>query len=247
MLETLVLAQCQRWAYVHIPKTGGTSVISMVWEGPSAAVYALRALDVDKWTSLHHHTAMEQSRKTKRWDDVMSFSVVRNPFEWAVSQFFYYLETKCENRTCERVFGDWLVAEDNKTFDGVLLADRQKIGTKPVSQLAWISDDSGRVLVKHVVRLEDQSTFRNFSTAENFLLTLCGNTKRVRHFLRSPILGGNTQRETPHRKATVHGHRSKYYTAAACAIIARRFKVDFDAFDYDPTNCTGTRQGWPQS
>lgn len=224
---------CSQWAFVHIPKTGGTSVVSMLTSGPRKAVALLRSLDACSCRAWHHSTALEQQFPSS----ALSFAIVRNPFDYMVSLYFYNLRQCAENKTkCpEPTFDRWLVNADivgNRTGRFIaddLLGDPRKIGGKEASQRAWITDDADRVLVKRVVRLEDKKDFRDFSTIGRFLPKICNVTNL-----------NLTKKEAPHLNPSTHAHRSFYYTDPfLCGIVARRFRVDFRSFGYDATNCTG--------
>lgn len=253
--------ECSQWAFVHIPKTGGTSVMEMMMRETPAAQLLLDldacrcgelcdCSDMRHRPDLHHHSARNQNLRID--DNVTSFSVVRNPYDWAVSQFFYGIQEKCPNANCatdicmhsdspKRDFTSWLAAEDHtkNPFSCDLIANRVKIDDKPVSQRAWLTDELDNIVVKHVIRLEDHDTFRAFSTVDGLVPTLCGD---------GALDAVNTSDTTtaPHRKRSSHGHRSLYYTDVTCEIVARRFQVDFETFGYDINNCTGLPgSGWP--
>lgn len=248
--------ECSQWAFVHIPKTGGTTVVDMV-RGGSLASQTLLGLDGGVFpglaNGLHHYSAWNQGLESD--DSVTSFSVVRNPYDWAVSEFFYSIQEKCPNAKCatdickhsgspKRDFTAWLAAEDHldHPFNCDLIASNDKINYKPVSQRAWLTDDFDDILVKHIVHLEDHDAFRAFSTAEGLLPKLCRDG--VLDALN--ISADDDVTPVRHKKKSTHGHRSLYYTDVACEIVARRFQVDFDTFGYDIKNCTGLPgTGWP--
>ena len=45
---------------------------------------------------LHATASQQRDADPEAWDRSLSFAVVRNPFDWLVSSFFYLLEKKCD-------------------------------------------------------------------------------------------------------------------------------------------------------
>jgi hypothetical protein len=120
--------------FVHINKTGGTSV--------SAALGAPLTM---------HPTATEMKAYVghEAWEDKLSFAIVRNPFDRIVSQWCYRVKTN-QNQLGEGKadFATWVhsVFEQNDA----------KYRDKPrffMPQIDWIQDN-GSVIVDEVARFE---------------------------------------------------------------------------------------------
>lgn len=103
--------QTCRWlGFVHIPKTGGTSVLNAVRSSPlvsSHTVYLKRlnhlpavtqALRMSEAAAANTKRHSSMFATTASWDSArtLTFATVRNPFAWAVSQYEFGMRTHCE-------------------------------------------------------------------------------------------------------------------------------------------------------
>ena len=252
----IVLARertCNQVAFVHIPKCGGTTVVEAI-NNCGVRPCMLRP----ERSELFHEPAEAQRRRHAAvWSNAYTFSIVRNPYTWAVSQFFYNVEDHCTHDAkpaCKyraqlfnngsstyfyrpehrQVFTAWLVEHDRNANRSRLpfmtpnLISREVHG-RSTSQLAWISDRAGKLLIRRVVRIEDASDYA-------FHASCLGLHKiAFSEYNRSTDREGKAVSKTV--KSTSHAASSAYYTATACEIVARRFKADFQAFGYDRTEC----------
>ena len=122
------------FVFVHINKTGGTSI---------EAALGLK---------LRHRTAAQLRHELGReeWARRFTFAFVRNPWDKVVSHYHYRVKTNqtgLRKRTVE--FNDWVRlaygARDPQYYD------------KPrmfMPQLDWLTDRQGRILVNFVGRFE---------------------------------------------------------------------------------------------
>ena len=75
---------CQRFAFVHVPKTGGTTITEL-WQNSSNAASKLMQHLRHSWhglTSLSHETAQSMRWHVgggAQWERTFTFAVVRNP------------------------------------------------------------------------------------------------------------------------------------------------------------------------
>jgi hypothetical protein len=100
---------CRRFIYVHIPKTGGTTIGSS-WrtdipfnrDDARIAMIARLRRECDACGDSHEVTAEAQRRQFgyKAWDASVRFATVRNPYDLLLSMFFYS-RGKCERHEAE--------------------------------------------------------------------------------------------------------------------------------------------------
>src|SRR6056300_1403113 len=107
----------KNFAYIHIPKTGGTSVTSSL-------------LEFSKNKSIHQHTDMVWIKKNlgNKFDDCFKFTFVRNPFDRIVS---FYCYRKAQN--------DWTNTL-NKSFEEFVYEDIYNRKNDPFigNQIDWL-------------------------------------------------------------------------------------------------------------
>jgi hypothetical protein len=121
-------------AFVHINKTGGSSIEA--------------ALNLP----FQHRTARELRELIgeRRWAARFSFAFVRNPWDKVASHYHYRVKTNQTGLGERRVdFNDWIRLaygeHDPRYYDNPKMF---------MPQLDWITDDAGQVLVDFVGRFE---------------------------------------------------------------------------------------------
>ena len=85
----------QKWSFVHIPKCGGTTIIKMA--DKSSRVRRLQQPYTGRQPPPFHALAAEMRAHigTKAWRAAHTFAIVRNPYDWALSQFFFSAKVHC--------------------------------------------------------------------------------------------------------------------------------------------------------
>jgi hypothetical protein len=137
------------FAFVHIPKNAGTSIN--------------RSLGIP---CVGHHTAAALRRVLgKAYDELLSFAVVRNPWDRFVSNYFYarmpeslYHSTMPGSEKARNIYYDMLT--NASLLDCARLLAEGKFDTdhqhwnhwRP--QTYWLRGDDGRTLVKRLIRFE---------------------------------------------------------------------------------------------
>jgi hypothetical protein len=177
------------YAFVHINKTGGSSIE--------------QALGLP----FQHKTAVEMRDEigARRWAGRFTFSVVRNPWDRAVSHYYYRIQT---NQTGLRdrpiPFGDWV--------EGVYAERDPRYYDKPrmfMPQLHWLLDENDRIMVSAVARFE----------------TLREDFGEICRLVRRPA-------QLPHLKSSRRPHYREAYTDRSAELVARWFAEDIEEFGY---------------
>lgn len=175
-------------------------------------------------------------------------------------------------------FNAWLLSEEAEISTNshhVFMRGLNYLPTgQTLSQLAWLSEtpptrnqsDQGqrrrdtrppRLLVKHVIRLEEPAVFAQWATTSRLLSFLCNGSApscahRDLHASAPQTQGALLQRSAAVARdgplwlnpshllpgtAVATRAINKIYSRTSCAIVARRFAMDFAAFGYDPSDC----------
>jgi hypothetical protein len=191
-----------RCIFVHIPRTGGTSIETALGMGGDWLVENTETMfgrisspEFQDYTAttvtLQHLSAEQLSRLVPGFKKYFRFSVVRNPWDRMVSTYCYQMRA------------------EGYSFDEFLEATEGSASAWHVPQSRLLLDGPGRELVDFVARFEN--------LAQDF-----------RHVCER--LG--IERVLPHRNGLVHGHYRGYYDEDSRAIVARRYREDIERFGY---------------
>jgi hypothetical protein len=198
--------------YVHIPRTGGTSITLALRRCGVELQFCGRATPQEQdrfgyehvW--LHHMPAdlLRRQLSDEGWETLFKFAFVRNPWDWAVSTYCYHREQVA----AEAFRKEWpqiaLSLEHHENFEEWVLH-----GMYMQDQTSFILDLHGQVLVDHIARFE--------SLGEEFG-AIC------RKFGLNCTL--------PTTNASEHGYYRDYYSHRMREEVGRRFQRDVMLFRY---------------
>jgi hypothetical protein len=210
----MLISDERRLLFVHVQKTGGTSITSLLKAPAVGARDYLRPHDPYR-VALHASDHGRHLGYTK-------VAFVRNPFDRLVSWYSCITSkarllsevekrsTPCYNRLRQYVL------EHAATFDDFIVhcAEAQdRSGWQPFlqNQCDYLVDDAGSLAMDFIGRFESlQADFQ----------AMCD------------LLGlGNTP--LPHRNSSSHGKYRSYYTPSTRRIVEERFRRDCEAFGYE--------------
>jgi hypothetical protein len=198
-----------RCIFVHIPRCGGTTVESILWPGERD--------EADLWmgfVSEYHnkyqtgglqHLLASQIRQeigAGRFASYFKFSVVRNPFDRAISQFSYM-----KRRKDLRAF---IGMSQSTSFSKYLTLIRRKRHVQWEPQCSFIYDNNGAPLTDFVGR---------FETLASDVRTVCARL-------------GVEFDALPHHNASDRGPYRNYYTPESRAQIEDMYGDDLDLLGY---------------
>ena len=140
--------------FIHIPKCGGTSIENVIWPEPRR--------EEDLWmgfTSKYHnkyqtgglqhlfaaHVLQEFGREI--FDQYFKFTIVRNPWEKAISQYFY-MARRPDLR-------EFIGMKEDDSFKSYLDLIQKKSHVQWEPQHKFITDVNGDLMVDFVGRLEN--------------------------------------------------------------------------------------------
>ena len=205
------ISATHRCVFVHIPKTGGSSIEAVIWPGPRT--------EADLWmgfvspmrnkyqTGGLQHLCAHQIRTEvgdDRFNAYFKFAVVRNPWDKAVSQYAFMRE-----RLDLRSF---IGMADGASFADYLKLIARVEHVQSMRQLDFLLGSDGRMLVDFIARFE----------------TLAVDLTRVFARLgidcpRLPVTN-RSKREVDYRL---------YYDDASRAAVARMYEADIAYSGYE--------------
>ena len=179
------------YIFIHINKTAGTSIGSAI---------GIPVKD--------HLTAKEVIQKIGKqdWNSAYKFTLVRNPWDKAVSLYEYRRKkNKTQIRSKDISFEKWITMTHSRNQDPSLYDNPKSF--QP--QIDWLKDDEGKMTVDFVGRFE----------------SLQGDFSRI-----TKAIGISA--ELPHLNASSRNNYQDYYSNNTRKIIATWYQEDIDYFGY---------------
>ena len=214
----MLLSHRYNFLFVHIAKTGGTSVRAALaplrWRDPlylpqfiCSRLSHLTGHRIGSKLPRHARViAAKEMLPSELFERLFKFAFVRNPWDLQVSSFHHIRRERphlMHGITDFPSFIRWKLDPDR--------AYQYHIDTSIELQSDYLKDLDGRVLVDFVGRYEDLRG--DFEEA----------CRRI----------GITPRTLPHRrKATDRAAYRDYYDDATAALVAEHFRPDIEMFDY---------------
>jgi len=140
----MIFRQKRKPAFIHINKTGGTSIVGALGIGPKV-----------------HLTAIElKALMGDDWQESFKFAIVRNPWDKVLSHYTYRVKTGRTGIDGDRIpFSDWVARaygdKDPRYYDNPKMF---------LPQSEWIKDESGKIVTDFIGRFERlKQDFREIS------------------------------------------------------------------------------------
>ena len=177
--------------FIHINKTAGISIQNALNSPKQAHMLA--------W---HVYKKVDPNR----WNTCFQFAFVRNPWDRAVSDYFYRCKGNQHNLKHSPIsFEEWI----NKTYvecDPFFHNRRYNF----IPQIEWLTDPSGKILVDFIGKFENLETDFKY---------IC---KKI----------NINEVKLPHKNKTIRKNYREYYNENTKNIIADWYKKDIDYFKY---------------
>lgn len=207
-----MISHLHKCIFVHIPKTGGTSVEDLIW--PQISERSAQDLwmgKIDQHSNkyqtggLQHLLARQIQLEVGHevFDSYFKFTMVRNPWDRLVSQYAHMSKRKGLRNYIGMKEGDPL----KRYLE--LIGKRRHVQWEP--QTSFILSPQGHRLVDFIGR------FENFNESVMDVLTHLG-------------LGTCS---IPHAKRGERGPYQSYYDLEAQEIVADRYAADIELFGYE--------------
>jgi len=139
----VVISDKLRCVFVHVQKTGGSSIEAVLRQNDPQIGSPLNA-------GRRHQGALELKSllPAQRWDSYFKFAFVRNPWDRLVSWYFM-----CVQATAPNAFARY-VMENVPTFEDFVVRPTGILERTTRNQLDYLVDADGRMLVDRVGRYE---------------------------------------------------------------------------------------------
>lgn len=138
-----------RCIFIHIPKTGGTSIESLLGINVNdLSPDTEKVFGIKDNKPLQHLTARELQEHyipADKFDDYFKFAFVRNPYDRIMSEYLWHIQ---RTKTIKCSFTDFLLAIEK-------LGDRWKIDDHLRLQSDYIYDDKGNLCIDFLGRFEN--------------------------------------------------------------------------------------------
>lgn len=216
----MILSEKYKFIFVHIPKTAGLSVTDAFGKygrprGRSISRSISRRLPFQESPSTAHFRVHEPASKMVQkltrpvFDEFLSFSVIRNPFEHAVSHYEYMKQFRIKstaNKVAKMPFVEYLTyRQGTPIWNDTIFA-------KMPSQSYYLTDTSGALLVDRLIRFENLSP-----ELEQLSVDLTLPEFSLRHVNKTKA----TKRPT-----------ASYYNPETEDLVRSIYAPDFDLLDY---------------
>ncbi|MFK7793546.1 MAG: sulfotransferase family 2 domain-containing protein [Devosiaceae bacterium] len=204
----------QNYVFVHVPKTGGTSITQLLKHDCVRPPLPLRAIGYAFDHAGHtlpatlfpivgypYHARASDLRAAwgERDAQLCSVAFVRNPWDLGVPEY-HFIASKWDHphRATVRQLGSFETYVHWKRDTG-----------NHTNQVAWLHDDKGNQIVSKIGRFE-----RYQKDAEEILQRL------------------KCRRNLPHANATRHANYIDHYTSKTRAMVGQMYANDIAKFDY---------------
>lgn len=256
--EQLASIACQKIGFVHVPKTGGSSIIKMLRSDPITSELLLPTLRADSYGA-YHSPAVEQSTAFgSLWQRSITFSMVRNPF-LLIGSYFMFAQDFCpEIKALDRNTSflrpritDFHICEyflDHYFYPpGSNFSIVQQTFTKYVQESlrrSLVQSTFGKALLRNDKPEVSQLAWLTGMDGQTMLVDFFIRLEEISSFSFQVLLKCTPSFNTPTILVPPHVLRSRrhsrywdLYNEKACMLVARYLKDDFAAFGYNTTEC----------
>lgn len=136
------ISKKQKLLFIHIPKCGGQAIRD--------------AFRMTTWVDNHAHVRKVRDQVPNMWNEYLSFTTIRNPWEAEVSNFFYKLSpvVQTARNGVEHIEAALIGFKNHVKQYGISAYPLLKDSKFPRSMMRFITDEDENIIVDEVLRLE---------------------------------------------------------------------------------------------
>lgn len=216
----MIISHLHKFIFIHVPKVAGTSIENVLVQYLSDELTAMSETELLKHANTEipphdfprHATCREIRRKLPEamFSGYFKFAFVRCPYDWVVSNYFYFLQSDEYKDNAVRELVRSRSFEEVVTFFIVNKGQAAMVDGMKFNQKEFLYGENGDLLVDYVGKYENlQQDFR----------TVCQHL-------------GIGELALPHANKTDHRHFRTYYTPGSRDLVYDALREDFDAFGY---------------
>ena len=199
------LSHKYKFIFISIPKTATTTIRYALDD-----VSDIKSEDGSEKDFYHHVSANKLKSIFKKnswpWDEYFKFTVVRNPFERIVSQYFYWLD---------------IASSENQRHDDKFYLKCKRVATET-------NDFNG--FVRKFSNCFDKPMFDLVTSDFNYYIK---KEKLQADFDIVCDKIGIPQKQLSYKNKTEHKHYSEYYDEKSKAIVAEKYAKDIEMTGYE--------------
>jgi hypothetical protein len=193
----MIISDSHNFAFIATTKTGSTSIEKHL--NPYRAEHEITHLH----GSYNKHCPLKIiCNKFPFIEDYFKFAIVRNPFDWVISWYFYRKTRLNKNNTKNISFKEWLADENSSAYN------TKGIGLT-LSQYDIITCNKN-------IKIDFIGKFENLQKDFNII---CDKI-------------GIPQQQLPHINRSKHKHYTEYYDDETREIVAEKYAKDIEYFRY---------------
>lgn len=156
--KTILVSHKYKFVFIHNYKVAGTSVRKALcnyesnayWLFSNLVFFTRKDLRGNSSYCLPKHSSLREVIKFYSQEKYTFFGLVRNPWDWEVSKYFYMKQTPKHRQ--------YNLANSFSDFNAYV--EWRKSENR--SQLSFFSDESGELLTENIFKVEDIDQFESF-------------------------------------------------------------------------------------
>ena len=234
-----MISHKHKFIFIHIPKTGGTSIERR---------FVPFAGHDEHEVSYKHDSAIQMKQKfSQEWKDYFKFSIVRNPWDWLVSRFFWSKQRDTIKETCS--FKKFIVIIGNLEMPDFFFTDcisnmhdkEGVTGGKTASEINWqyldgfeaFKDICDENKSKFLIRSLRSQLDMIRDPSENFLVDFVGKIENLQQDFDTICEKiGVDKKNLRHTTKSNHKNYRQYYDNETRDIVAELYSKDIKYFGY---------------